>query len=113
LAFTADQFRVGLTLTPNSQSLLILRYPHPAFLAPDVVGLPEFDPDGKVASGFRYEELFIGMGNIDPRDDIDLLGDPLVHQDAVADLHGARAFFRIIISCLHGEKLIPSGARTG
>lgn len=70
----------------------MFRHPHLIFFAPGEIRPPNFQPDGKLATRFRDEYLFVGMRNLDPRDDHDCFRDPLVDQDAIAFAHRGAVF---------------------
>jgi hypothetical protein len=70
----------------------MLRHPHLVFFAPGEIRPPNFQPDGKFAARFGHEYLFVGMGNLDPRDDHDFFRNPLVDQDAIAFAHRGAVF---------------------
>jgi len=87
----------------------MFRHPHLIFFAPGEIRLPNFQSDGKLAARFRDEDLFIGMRNLDSRDDHDFSGDPLVDQDAVTFAHRGAVF---AFFPAHEQKL-PKPNRTG
>jgi len=80
----------------------MFRHPHLVFFAPGEIRLPNFQSDGKLAARFRDEYLFIGMRNLDSRDDHDFSGDSLVDQDAIAFAHRGAVF---ALSSTHKQKL--------
>src|SRR5258706_4783614 len=116
--FQVSGFQFQVNWKRELETFSFLRDPHPALLAPHIVGLPHLEADGKIAARFGDEDLLVGMRDLRARDQVHFLGDALVDQDAVADLHRVFGFPPGIPSRIapashsHSRKVAsPRGAR--
>ena len=76
-----DSFQVAFHVSS------MLGHPHLVFFTPDIIGLPDFEPDGELAAGLGNENSFVGMRHIDACNDKDFFRNPFIDENAVSLPH--------------------------
>jgi hypothetical protein len=96
--------REVLVTEPGSQThSSVLWHPHLIFVAPGIVGPPDFESDGKLAARFGDKNSFHRMGNFGPGDNHDFFGNAFIDQNAIALAHSSAVLSST--PQLHGAKL--------